>query len=419
MREIGQLLHLINRWLWVLIMLSTFQYAYSQEENMEWVATVLHAPRDTFSNDTAWVEYGISESRKRWHTANDTSLAILKYLTNNEVIKANADLMALIFEEIGIHYSVTRDYPSSITPFKKSLELYSKENKKNKIAYINRNLAISFMNQDMFDSAVYYGYMAIEGLDSNQNNYDLYSGLIYKTLADALYYMGLNSRSIHYAKKAYEVFEKLERRNDVYSCLISLALSHIELEGSEEQKDFYFKILIDLLEYDSLPRNMHAPAATNIGLYYYNKREYEKSLNYLHYAEELALEFKQFFFFVHIYSALAKSYIELENVKSAKKYLDLASDTSITTHHVATNIAVLTAKVGYYKLIKDYKKANEYYDLLFLNQSKSHKKIIDNNIQVIEMELFIKQNKKDVQLLTIKNELISAKLKAKEEQRTT
>lgn len=184
------------------------------------------------------------------------------------------------YNDIGVFYQIAGFQDSAIIYLEKAANVASKARDKNKLLDIYVNLADNYNQRSDFPSA-------------------------------ASYY-----------RKALFIADSLDIKKDINYIHTGLAHVYTDLKNFKEA-EYYFRKVEN--RFDSLPDYDRYLFGNTRGNYYYSKHEYEKALSWFKKANSVSKRFAQGSYIATTEANLGEVYLLLNQLDSAKYYLDKAS----------------------------------------------------------------------------------------------
>lgn len=173
----------------------------------------------------------------------------------------------------------------------------------------------------------------------------------------------LYGRSKQYLDKSFGIINKIENPKLVNSTmgLMLQELAYVELEQKNYKKSItninkaqtYFNLTPDNLDFFTTNNEQL------LGLNYYHLKDLDKATSYYDKALKSANKMPESFLTGLIYNGFALIYIEKNDLKNAKRYLDLAETVSNKSQYLVLNEEIYSTSKKYYALTKDLKKLEE------------------------------------------------------------
>lgn len=163
-------------------------------------------------------------------------------------------------------------------------------------------------------------------------NYNYYQkSLVYIGLANHAAHINAPIDSvIYYQRKSLETITKVDNSSD-YSVKKdhTLALTYINLgmtsnaSQKTKQAEEYFSKALAICKKDNRNKNLEVTVLNEFAWLYYDQKKYNESKNYAEQAEVLEKQVKAPYIRRDIYEVLFKSYVELSEKDTSKKYMHL------------------------------------------------------------------------------------------------
>lgn len=163
----------------------------------------------------------------------------------------------------------------------------------------------------------------------NYNNYQ--KSLVYIGLANHAAHINAPIDSIiYYQQKSLETIKKVDHSSDyAIKKNHTLALTYINLgmtsNASQKTKEAeeYFRKAYDICKVDNRNKNLEVTVLNEFAWLYYDQKKYLESKNYANQAETLEKKVAAPYIRRDIYEVLFKSYVELGDKETSKKYMHL------------------------------------------------------------------------------------------------
>ncbi|MBK6834165.1 MAG: tetratricopeptide repeat protein [Bacteroidetes bacterium] len=152
----------------------------------------------------------------------------------------NESQCAECYSLLGHAYLNMSNFTLADQNFNKALQLYIKLDDKLNIATMYNNIAVSFDNRNILDSALKYYQIAFPIYETLEKNNDLYKGLWYTNVGDLYRKQGKNREALEMQLKAEPL---LINANDQHTLLVLYSgMPYTFIEGKQYDKALYYAL---------------------------------------------------------------------------------------------------------------------------------------------------------------------------------
>lgn len=314
----------------------------------------------------------------------------------------------LAYKNMGQYYIAKSKLDSAIENFNNAISIFKKINHYKKLIYSYHDLAHAYSNKNEYSQASENLYLALEISEKNQFT----QGTI-----DILNGIGLINRVLGEYNKALEHLNKalyLERgsmkpnKRTISKLLGNIGLTHWNKKEYDKALE-YFK---EELKYQVELKNERGMmmANTYMGIVYGGKEEYENSLYYYEKALQHAEIINSDYLICAAQNNIGEGFWFLKKYKKAIQVLKEALSNAKKINHIEWQRNASMHLFECYEKLGDYKSAFHYFeDYHDLNDSLNIK---DSKIKIADLETKYKTEKKEKQIEFLKqeNELKELKL---------
>ncbi|QKJ62969.1 tetratricopeptide repeat protein [Flavobacterium sp. M31R6] len=207
------ILHKINKWIICLVILGNF--AYSQDQNPELVATLKIKLQKT-TVDTTKINI-LNEIAATYRYSNPQEG--LKYGRNALSLSDSLNWkkgMAEANENLGICYQTEANYTEAINHLQKALQLYKQIPKKSAVSGTLKNIGLVYLVQKKYPEALLYFEQALKINQLLNNKLLIVYGL--NDIADVYFKQNNNSKALEQYKQSIKINEEIKDNNGLAYC---------------------------------------------------------------------------------------------------------------------------------------------------------------------------------------------------------
>ncbi len=298
--------------------------------------------------------------------------------------------------ENGVLHAISSNHIAARKLFLQALPMYENIDDTLNIGYLLRNIGLTYSSTDLKDSAVYFFYESIKTLDPKHKEQKLFYALAALDLAKLFYQSNVNKKSLEYANNALSIFEELKDTYNIASTYNLIGLNMMNQTDSSSitwiKKAMEFSNKIN----DSA---MIAAHRANYGIYLGEIKKYDEALKELKGAYELFLRHPGVNYEPFILMNLGLAYFNVKQYDKAEEYSleavsyhqkDESNYPLSFAYHVLYRIKVIQ---------KDYQKALEYLQMHYKYKIQGITLSSLQEVNALESDIALKNKSKDLENL--------------------
>lgn len=289
--------------------------------------------------------------------------------------------IAYSYAYIGSAYYYQKDYNNSLKYRLKSLELLIKYGEKKDVSTTFINLCMLYADMGNYDKAFENTF---KFLKINENNRDtLNVAIAYLTKAYIYGKLGAYKKAIDLNHKALDLFILLKNQNQICITLNNISSLYNRLNILDSARIYINKSYIVAEKIGTI--NGFAFINENSGRIYYKESQYDSAINCFH----RSIYFNNILKSSNIsksFLSLAKVYIKINEIDSAKYYLDKANQIITKNNDIEERCDKYKLYADFYEKTNNTSKALKYYQLYnsvkdSILSETSRNKLIDFQIE--------------------------------------
>ncbi len=321
--------------------------------------------------------------------------------TNTDVEKVYLKYAAEGYYNQGVFLSNKSEADSALASYKKAIELYTKLENEESIAYPKMNMAIIYTTKGDFNTALNLLYDALKINEKYKNK---------EAVADCNIHLGrlyhiqkMQDKALASTTAAFDIYKEIDYKPGIIDALHKLSVIATGLNRPTESVD-YLKKNVDFInsleegEKQKYLQTFYTDKATIA----FRENNWDSSIYFNKKSVELSIESNNLYVLGTRYLSLAEAYKSKKDYKQSLNYANKAFELSKKNNNLAAEVACTHFLSNLYPLLKDYKKAYEMQSLFIaLNDSVLK---IENSKNIVEQQLKYDFEKKELKNASIQSE---------------
>jgi two-component system, LytTR family, sensor kinase len=385
------------------ILLASFN-TFSQQKSIDSLNNIINSDvHDTIRLATinALLEY-LPQNECEFY--NNKMIAIAeskKDETNASVEKTCLMYAAEGYYNKGVFLSNKSEVDSALMAYKKSIDIYTKLEKEESIAYPKMSMAIIYTTKGDFYTALNLLYSALKINEKYDNK---------EAVADCNIHLGrlhynqkMYEKALAYTTTAYNIYREIDYKAGIIDALHKLSAIATDLKKSTESI-YYLKKNVDLInsleeeEKQKYLQTLYSDKATIA----FKQDDWDSSIYFNKKSIELSKQSNNLYLLGTRYLNIAEAYSSKKEYKTALEYANKTFNLSIKDNNIALKLVAANFLSSVYKYTHNYKQAYEMQSLyLVLNDSIQK---VENKKNIVEAQLKYEYEKKELKNASIQEE---------------
>jgi tetratricopeptide (TPR) repeat protein len=378
--------------------------AFSQQQSIDSLNKIIDSKvHDTIrlATITALLDY---LPQNECEVYNNKMIAIAenkKGQTNTNIEKVYLKYAAEGYYNKGVFLSNKSEVDSALVSYKKAIELYTKLENEESIAYPKMNMAIIYTTKGDFNNALNLLYDALKINEKYKNK---------EAVADCNIHLGrlyhiqkLEEKALASTSAAYDIYREIDYKPGMIDALHKLSVIATGLNKPNESIDYLKKNVdyINTLEAEEKQKYLQI-FYTDKATIAFRENNWDSSIYFNKKSVELSIKSNNLYVVGTRYLSIAEAYKSKKNYKESLNYASKAFELSKKNNNLAAEVACTHFLSNLYPQLQDYKKAYEMQSLFIVLNDSVLK--VENTKNIVEQQLKYDYEKKELKNASIQSE---------------